>query len=68
MIEWLGMRHNDNEAIQVSQLIEKAVSDHLEEGSILTYDLGGTASTSEVGSSIVNRLSELLQSQKAHSV
>ena len=68
MIEWLGMRHNDNEAIQVSQLIEKAVSDHLQDGSILTYDLGGTASTSEVGSSIVDRLSELLQSQKAHSV
>jgi 3-isopropylmalate dehydrogenase len=68
MIEWLGMRHNDNEAIQVSQLIEKAVSDHLQDGSILTYDLGGKASTSEVGSSIVNRLSELLQSQMAHSV
>jgi 3-isopropylmalate dehydrogenase len=68
MIEWLGMRHNDNEAIQVSQLIEKADSDHLQDGSILTYDLGGTASTSEVGSSIVDRLSELLQSQKAHSV
>ena len=68
MIEWLGMRHNDDEAIQVSQLIEKAVSDHLQDGSILTYDLGGEASTSEVGSSIVDRLSELLQSQKAHSV
>lgn len=68
MVEWLGMRHNDDEAIQVSQLIEKAVSDHLRDGSILTYDLGGKASTSEVGSSIVDRLSELLQSQKSHSV
>jgi 3-isopropylmalate dehydrogenase len=68
MIEWLGMRHNDEEAIQVSELIEKAVSDHLQDGSILTYDLGGDASTSDVGNSIVDRLSKLLESQQAHSV
>ncbi|RZD51990.1 MAG: isocitrate/isopropylmalate dehydrogenase family protein [Methanobacteriota archaeon] len=68
MIEWLGMRHNDEEAIQVSELIEKAVSEHLRDGSILTYDLGGDASTSDVGNSIVDRLSKLLESQQAHSV
>ena len=63
MIEWLGMRHNDEEAIQVSELIEKAVSEHLLDGSILTYDLGGDASTSDVGNSIVGRLSKLLDAQ-----
>ncbi|MDG1541382.1 MAG: isocitrate/isopropylmalate dehydrogenase family protein [Candidatus Thalassarchaeaceae archaeon] len=68
MIEWLGMRHDDEEAIQVSELIERAVSEHLQDGSILTYDLGGKASTSDVGSSIVERLSKLLESQQAHSV
>ena len=68
MIEWLGMRHDDEEAIQVSELIERAVLEHLQDGSILTYDLGGKASTSDVGSSIVERLSKLLESQQAHSV
>ena len=68
MIEWLGLRHDDEEAIQVSELIERAVSEHLQDGSILTYDLGGKASTSDVGSSIVERLSKLLESQQAHSV
>nr|MBC8517585.1 isocitrate/isopropylmalate dehydrogenase family protein [Euryarchaeota archaeon] len=63
MIEWLGMKHNDEEAIQVSELIEKAVSEHLQDGSILTYDLGGDASTSDVGDSIVGRLSNLLEAQ-----
>jgi 3-isopropylmalate dehydrogenase len=63
MIEWLGMRHNDEEAIQVSELIEKAVSEHLLDGSILTYDLGGNASTSDVGNSIVDRLSKQLEAQ-----
>jgi 3-isopropylmalate dehydrogenase len=60
MIEWLGMQHSDDEALQVSDLIEQAISEHLAEGELLTYDLGGTASTSEVGSAISERLANLL--------
>ena len=60
MIEWLGMQHSDDEALQVSDLIEQAIAEHLAEGELLTYDLGGTASTSEVGSAIAERLANLL--------
>jgi 3-isopropylmalate dehydrogenase len=60
MIEWLGMQHSDEEALQVSDLIERAVTEHLAVGELLTYDLGGNASTSEVGSAIAERLANLL--------
>tara|TARA_A100001037_G_scaffold51595_1_gene43617 strand:+ start:3171 stop:4349 length:1179 start_codon:yes stop_codon:yes gene_type:complete len=61
MIEWLGLRHNDEEALRVASLIELAISEHVEEGSCLTYDLGGSASTSDVGTMIADRLSNMLQ-------
>jgi len=61
MIEWLGIRNDDDEATQVSKLIEQAISEHLKEGSIMTYDLGGSASTSEVGTNVVKHLSALFE-------
>ena len=61
MIEWLGMKNDDEEAERVADLIEEAIRDHLKTGDCLTYDLGGTASTSEVGSRVAERLAELLQ-------
>lgn len=61
MIEWLGIRNGDEEALRVAELVERAISSHLRDGDCLTYDLGGTALTSEVGSGVVQRLEELLQ-------
>ena len=67
MVEWLGLRHDDSEALKTSRLIEQAISEHISEGTCLTYDLGGAASTSDVGSAVVVRLEKLLQSSHIHS-
>ncbi|HJL59010.1 MAG TPA: isocitrate/isopropylmalate family dehydrogenase, partial [Candidatus Thalassarchaeaceae archaeon] len=67
MVEWRGLRHDDSEALKTSRLIEQAISEHISDGTCLTYDLGGTASTSDVGSAVVVRLEKLLQSSHIHS-
>ena len=38
-----------------------AVADHVRDGTMLTYDLGGTASTTDVGTSIAERLATSLR-------
>ena len=44
---------------------DAAVEQHLVEGGIVTYDLGGDASTSEVGQAIADRCEEMLRKQFA---
>ena len=60
MLEWLGETHNNDELIQISNLVTKAVGDQIQEGKIVTYDLGGSSSTSEVGDDLVKRMTALL--------
>ena len=60
MLEWLGMKRDDDDALAASDIIERAITDQLLSGDELTYDLGGTASTSQVGDSIVTRVRTLL--------
>ena len=60
MLEWLGMKRDDDDALAASDIIERAITDQLLSGDDLTYDLGGTASTSDVGDSIVGRVRALL--------
>ncbi len=60
MLEWLGMKCDDDDALAASNIIERAITDQLLSGDDLTYDLGGTASTSDVGDSIVARVRTLL--------
>ena len=52
MFEYLGVRNNDPDATKCSVILDSAISSHLSSGKILTYDLGGDASTSDVGDSI----------------
>ena len=63
MTDWLGRRNQDGKLLEVSKLIEQSVEDHLKEGKMLTYDLGGNASCSDVGDAIASilaaKLSEL---------
>ena len=56
MLEWLGHRNDDAEALKVANFIDEAVAEHILEGELLTYDLGGNASTSEVGGAIIERV------------
>ncbi len=60
MLEWLGMRCDDADALAAAEIVERAISDQLLSAEDLTYDLGGTASTSQVGDSIVARVRTLL--------
>ena len=60
MLEWLGMQRDDADALAAAEIVERAISDQLLSAEDLTYDLGGTASTSQVGDSIVVRVRTLL--------
>ncbi len=52
MLDWLGDRYQDECAKSAAVKIEKAVDILLTEGKILTYDLGGSAKTYDVGDEI----------------
>ena len=65
MFDNLGARHNDPDALVCADILESAISSHLSEGGDVTYDLGGSASTSEVGQAIAERCGKLLQEHYA---
>ena len=65
MFDNLGVRHDDSDAILCADILETAISSHLSEGGAVTYDLGGVASTSEVGQAIAERCRALLQEHYA---
>lgn len=62
MLEWLGHRNDDQEALRAARCIDEAVAEHIFEGKVLTYDLGGSATTSEVGAAIISRVHDKLSS------
>jgi 3-isopropylmalate dehydrogenase len=59
MLEWLGERNQDQQAILAANDIERAVSAVLKEGRIRTSDIGGSSSTSEVGEAVLSELRKL---------
>ena len=65
MFDNLGARHDDPDALVCADILESAISSHLSEGGEVTYDLGGSASTSEVGQAIAERCGKLLQEHYA---
>jgi 3-isopropylmalate dehydrogenase len=52
LFEWLGRKRNDAKATKAAQLIDNAVDKVIAEAKQLTGDLGGKASTSEMGDAI----------------
>jgi 3-isopropylmalate dehydrogenase len=56
MLEWLGMRHHDEYALQAAKKVEDAVIAVLEKHHILPQDLGGDARTSEIGDAIAEEI------------
>ncbi len=56
LYEWLGHKHNEPKAVAAAALIERAVEAVIKEGKILTGDLGGKASTSQMGDAIAARI------------
>ncbi|MCS5533774.1 MAG: isocitrate/isopropylmalate family dehydrogenase [Candidatus Poseidoniaceae archaeon] len=63
MMDWLGRKTGNKQMIQIGDLIDDSVADHLRDGKNLTYDLGGKSSCSLVGESISSRLAEKLAEQ-----
>ena len=61
MLDWLGRRTKDDDLVEVADLVCHAVADHVRDGTMLTYDLGGTASTTDVGTAIAERLATSLR-------
>ena len=56
LLDWLGHRKGDRKLLEAGQAVERAVMEVCAEGKTLTYDLGGSARCSEVGSAVVARL------------
>jgi 3-isopropylmalate dehydrogenase len=56
LLAWLGDRHADAAARAAAERIEKAVGAVLAKGSAKTRDIGGTATTREVGDAVLKAL------------
>lgn len=59
MLEWLGERYDDDKARFAVKKIENAVASVVAEGKTITYDIGGTSKTSEVGDAITKKIMEM---------
>ncbi|MFN7085489.1 MAG: isocitrate/isopropylmalate dehydrogenase family protein [Burkholderiales bacterium] len=53
---WLGHKHNEPKAVEAAALMERAMESVIREGKVLTGDLGGKASTSEMGDAVAARI------------
>ena len=56
MFDWLGDKHNDAVCLEAAVTLEQAVAQVLCDGSVLTPDLGGTASTTDVAAAVSDAL------------
>ena len=64
MLEWLGRRKKDKALQESAVVVEKAVEAVLQEGKTLTYDLGGSAKCSEMGSAIAAATTRLAKKSR----
>lgn len=56
MFKWLGQKNDDEKALDVGRLIEKAAEKVLAGGEISTPDLGGKSSTGQVGDAVAEEI------------
>ncbi|MBO3803706.1 MAG: isocitrate/isopropylmalate dehydrogenase family protein [Candidatus Brockarchaeota archaeon] len=59
MLEFLAERRGDPALSEAAALVESSVALVLSEGRVRTRDIGGSSSTSQVGDSVVQRISEI---------
>ncbi len=64
MLEWLGRRKKDPTLLAASETVERAVESVLKEGHVLTYDLGGSAKCSDMGTAIANQVRSLASTRR----
>ncbi len=65
MFEALAYRANDEDLDVCADILQMAIQEHFEENGCVTYDLGGDASTSDVGEAIAERCERMLREQFA---
>ena len=63
MFEALAYRKKDDDLDKCADILQQAIQQHFEEGGVVTYDLGGDASTSEVGQAIAERCTAMLEQE-----
>jgi 3-isopropylmalate dehydrogenase len=56
LLEWLGRKRGEPQAVAAAELIDRAVDRVIADAKMLTADLGGTASTAQMGDAIVAAL------------
>ena len=56
LFEWLGRKRNEPKAVKAAELIDAAMDRVIAEAKHLTADLGGKASTSQMGDAVVQAL------------
>ena len=56
LLEWLGRKRNDAQAVETAALIDRAMERVIAEQKQLTPDLGGNASTTQMGAAVVAAL------------
>jgi 3-isopropylmalate dehydrogenase len=59
LMEWLGHKHDQPKALEAAGVMERAVERVIREAKALTPDLGGKASTSEMGDAIANAVASV---------
>ncbi|MBA2273737.1 MAG: isocitrate/isopropylmalate dehydrogenase family protein [Actinobacteria bacterium] len=60
LLAWLGAKHHDDRLERAARRIDSAVERTISEGRYLTPDIGGTASTHDMGSAIARACTHLL--------
>ncbi len=60
MFDWLGETKGDDDCRAIGDFIDQAVAEVLK-GDTLTYDLGGSSGTSDVGDAVVAKLEQMLR-------
>ena len=63
MFEALAYRKKDDDLDMCADILQQAIQQHFDEGGVVTYDLGGDASTSEVGQAIADRCKTMLEEE-----
>ena len=57
LLAWLGHKHQVQKAVEAAAVMERAVEQVIREAKTLTPDLGGKASTSQMGDAIAAAVS-----------
>jgi 3-isopropylmalate dehydrogenase len=61
MLDWLGDKHEDSTCIATADALESAVAQVLRDGDVLTADIGGTASTTEVAEAVADAVATTMR-------